>query len=229
MGLAKRYTAIMTDPMTLYIYDHCPYCTKARMIFGLKQIRLNLQILLNDDEETPIKMVGQKMVPILELEPGQYMGESLDIIARIDRTLDAPVLVGTQNPGLDEWLAKTAGVMYRLCMPRWVDAPLEEFATDSAKAYFTKKKEAMIGPFADELGKSDDYIQMITMALKVLAPHIQSATAVNGTLSYDDIHLFAALRSLSIVKGIDYPAEVESYRHAMARASGVNLHDDIAR
>ncbi|MDN5160564.1 glutaredoxin, partial [Escherichia coli] len=24
--------------MKLYIYDHCPYCLKARMIFGLKNI-----------------------------------------------------------------------------------------------------------------------------------------------------------------------------------------------
>ncbi|MDU1427151.1 MAG: glutaredoxin, partial [Klebsiella michiganensis] len=24
--------------MKLYIYDHCPFCLKARMIFGLKNI-----------------------------------------------------------------------------------------------------------------------------------------------------------------------------------------------
>ncbi len=39
--------------MKLYIYDHCPYCLKARMIFGLKNIPVELHVLLNDDAETP--------------------------------------------------------------------------------------------------------------------------------------------------------------------------------
>ncbi|STF72102.1 glutaredoxin [Escherichia coli] len=51
--------------MKLYIYDHCPYCLKARMIFGLKNIPVELHVLLNDDAETPTRMVGQKQVPIL--------------------------------------------------------------------------------------------------------------------------------------------------------------------
>ncbi|EQC2584863.1 glutathione S-transferase N-terminal domain-containing protein, partial [Shigella sonnei] len=38
--------------MKLYIYDHCPYCLKARMIFGLKNIPVELHVLLNDDAET---------------------------------------------------------------------------------------------------------------------------------------------------------------------------------
>ena len=50
--------------MKLYIYDHCPYCLKARMIFGLKNIPVELHVLLNDDAETPTRMVGQKQVPI---------------------------------------------------------------------------------------------------------------------------------------------------------------------
>ena len=52
--------------MKLYIYDHCPYCLKARMIFGLNNIPVELHVLLNDDAETPTRMVGQKQVPILQ-------------------------------------------------------------------------------------------------------------------------------------------------------------------
>ncbi len=49
--------------MKLYIYDHCPFCVKARMIFGLKNIPVELNVLQNDDEATPTRMIGQKMVP----------------------------------------------------------------------------------------------------------------------------------------------------------------------
>jgi glutaredoxin 2 len=62
--------------MKLYIYDHCPYCVKARMIFGFKNVKVELVTLLNDDEALPIKMIGQKMVPILATENGDYMAET---------------------------------------------------------------------------------------------------------------------------------------------------------
>ena len=36
--------------MRLYIYEHCPYCVKARMIFGLKSVPIELEYLLNNEE-----------------------------------------------------------------------------------------------------------------------------------------------------------------------------------
>ena len=51
--------------MKLYVYDHCPFCVRARMIFGLKNLPVELVVLANDDEATPIGLVGKKVVPIL--------------------------------------------------------------------------------------------------------------------------------------------------------------------
>jgi len=70
--------------MKLYIYDHCPFCVRARMIFGLRGVAVEEVILQNDDEETPIKMIGAKQVPILQKDDGSFMGESLDIVRYID-------------------------------------------------------------------------------------------------------------------------------------------------
>ncbi len=214
--------------MKLYVYDHCPYCVKARMIFGFKNIPFELVTLLNDDEETPIRMIGAKMVPILEHAPNTYMPESMDIIRFVDASDHAPVLTGAQNDAIAAWLSESRDYVYKLAMPRWVEAPLEEFATPSAQAYFTRKKEAMIGAFDEQMARSADYIAQANAHLHALAPLITSPQAVNGTLSDDDIHLFATLRSLSIVKGIDWPDTVDAYRHHIADASGIPLHDDIA-
>ena len=70
--------------MKLYSYDHCPYCVKARMIFGLRGIGFEHAILANDDEATPNKLIGKKMVPILVKNDGSAMGESLDIVRYVD-------------------------------------------------------------------------------------------------------------------------------------------------
>ena len=50
--------------MKLYIYDHCPFCVRARMIFGLRDVAVEEVVLANDDEATPIGMIGSKQVPI---------------------------------------------------------------------------------------------------------------------------------------------------------------------
>ena len=213
--------------MKLYIYDHCPYCVKARMIFGLHDVPFELITLLNDDAETLTRMIGKKMVPVLQRDDGSYLPESMDIVHETDRQGGTPLLTGNVNPAISEWLQASRDYLYLLAMPRWVKMPLEEFATEGAKRFFTEKKEAMIGSFAENLAQSESLIAQANAHLKELAPMIRSGDAVNGTLSEDDIHLFATLRSLSAVRGIIYPDEVEAYRQNMATRSRIPLHDDM--
>ena len=213
--------------MKLFVYDHCPFCVKARAIFGLKDMPFNLAILLNDDEATPVSMIGKKMAPILKHE-GSFIAESMDIVAHVDGLSGAKVLSGPRNPAVAQWLSDVSEPLFRLALPRWASADLEEFSTPEARAYFTRKKEAMIGSFKDHLAASIDYIATLNAFLLVLEPLVQSPDAVNGVLSEDDIHLFASLRSLSIVRGIIYPPTVEAYRLRMAERTGIDLHDGIA-
>lgn len=214
--------------MKLYVYDHCPYCVKARMIFGFKDLPYEMVTLLNDDVETPMGMIGQKMVPILQKEDGSFMPESMDIVHYVDQKFGMPMVKGECNPAVSEWIAASREYMSKLCYPRWVRAPLDEFATESARAYFTQKKEASIGSFADAMKQSDDLKERAQEHVAKLAPLIKAKDAVNGQLSEDDIHLFAALRSLSIVRGIEYPETVAAYRKRMAERAAIPLHDRIA-
>ncbi|MGY4494407.1 glutaredoxin 2 [Pseudomonas sp. TE3610] len=213
--------------MKLFVYDHCPFCVKARMIFGLKNTPFELITLLNDDEATPIGMIGKKMLPILA-DGEQHIAESMDIVAHIDGIDGAPVLSGPRNPAVTQWTNDVAGPLFSLALPRWAAAAFEEFATPTARAYFSANKERMIGSFKDHMAASPDYVAILNRHLVALASLIQSPDAVNGALSEDDIHLFATLRSLSIVQGVVYPPAVEAYRLRMAQRSGVNLHDQVA-
>lgn len=213
--------------MKLYVYDHCPFCVKARSIFGLKNQPFELVIMLNDDAATPERMIGKKMAPILE-DQGHFLAESMDIVSRIDGLDGKSVLSGETNPRIADWIKDNTKTVYALAMPRWASAPLPEFATPEARAYFTKNKEAIIGPFSERLAESARLIEAVNLSLKDLAPLVQSANAVNGTLSTDDIHLFAHLRALSIVAGVTYPQAVDAYRQKMSAMTAVALHDDIA-
>ncbi|AHG18360.1 glutaredoxin [Chania multitudinisentens RB-25] len=213
--------------MKLFIYDHCPYCVKARMIFGLKDLPVRLVTLLSDDKATPISMIGKKMAPILQKDDGSYMPESMDIVHYIDNHHGTPLLTGKTNPAIANWLQHVDGYRNKLLLPRFANADFEEFATDSARRYFTDKKQAAMGDFTALLADSADLIAQLEDDLQHLAPLITSPEAVNGTLSEDDIHLFPVLRSLSIVAGVALPSNVEAYRNRMAQRCDIPLLFDM--
>lgn len=209
--------------MKLYIYDHCPFCVKARMIFGLKNIPVDINVLLYDDEQTPVRMVGQKIVPILQKDDSRYMTESMDIVHYVDHLDGKPLLTGARSAQIEEWLRKVNGYASHLLLPRVAKAPFDEFATPHARAAFTRKKEASIGSFDEHLAHSAGLIKNISSDLRALDKLIQKPNAVNGELSGDDIHLFSLLRNLTLVAGVEYPSRVADYRDNMAKQTQINL------
>ncbi|RLN77407.1 hypothetical protein BBJ28_00022738, partial [Nothophytophthora sp. Chile5] len=48
----------------LYIYDHCPFCCRARATLGLKKVPYDVMFLASHDEATPVGLVGSKQAPI---------------------------------------------------------------------------------------------------------------------------------------------------------------------
>lgn len=193
------------------------------MIFGLKQRSVDIRYLLNDDERTPISMIGQKMLPILQ-QGKQCMGESMDIVYKINQIDDKPVLIGQSSTAIAGWLKKV-NYSNKLLIPRYVNGGMPEFATEAACAYFTEKKEAVFGNFQTLIAETDRWLKQINDDLQELAPLIQSATACNGELSEDDIHLFPLLRGLSIVEDVIYPPKVDEYRKNMSKFSAVPLYN----
>ncbi|WP_075180971.1 glutaredoxin 2 [Pantoea sp. 1.19] len=215
--------------MKLYIYDHCPFCVRARMIFGLKNLPVKLLTLHNDDAATPERLVGKKMVPILCKPDGSYMTESLDIVAFVDRSDRQPLLTGPLSAAIGDWLRHVDGYVNKLIIPRVAEAPFDEFETPAARQHFIAKKEATLGDFAELKAHSPGLIKKISDDLRDLDPLIAQSNAVNGEPSLDDIHLFPLLRSLTLVKGIDYPSRVAEYRNNMANQTQVPLLSGWAR
>lgn len=111
--------------MKLFIYDHCPFCVKARMIFGLKNLPVRLVTLLSDDEATPVGMIGKKMAPILQKDDGSYLPESMDIVHYVDNLDGKPLLTGKTNPAIVAGLTLPENVeAYRNRMAQRSDVPL---------------------------------------------------------------------------------------------------------
>ena len=214
--------------MKLYIYDHCPFCVRARMIFGIQQIPVELITLANDDEATPIRLIGAKQVPILQKLDGSYMGESLDIVRHINAQAKRPISE-TIRPSIQAWADKVGEYYNQLLFPRSIQLGLPEFATPSAVVYFIRKKEAQIGTgIAQMLDKTPELLAQIHDDLQTLASQIH-ANALNGNeISMEDIIIFPMLRNLSMVRDIQFPPIVRDYIANMAERSRVNTYFDRA-
>ena len=214
--------------MKLYIYDHCPFCVRARMIFGIQQIPVEQIILANDDEATPIRLIGAKQVPILQKPDGSYMGESLDIVRHINAQASQPISE-TIRPEIQAWADKVGEYYNQLLFPRSIQLGLPEFATPSAVVYFIRKKEAQIGTgIAQMLEKTPELLAQIHDDLQTLASRIH-ANALNGSeISMEDIIIFPMLRNLSMVRDIQFPPIVRDYIANMAERSRVNTYFDRA-
>lgn len=204
--------------MKLYVYDHCPYCVRARMPFGLKNIPFELVILSNDDEDTPVRMIGQKMLPILEDTDG-FMGESLDIVRKLDRLGGPRLFDGQPNPAIIDWIEKWNPIVNGLVIPRTPDPIYPEFHSASARAYFTRKKEATFGNFAELLARTETFKDELAQGFDALDPLLPDPEGA----SIDDILLFPILRSLAVVPDLTMPASVVAYAERMAERSDIPL------
>ena len=216
--------------MKLYVYDHCPFCTRARMAAALRGVATELVYLPNDDEDTPIRLIGAKQLPILQKEDGSHMGESLDIVRYFYRQ-DSSALDEAVRPEIQAWVDAFADWGNRLIMPRDVQLGLPEFAAESSVAYFKAKKEAFLeASFEQLLQEAPRYLAQAQEALRALDGLIApNADYVNGThLSMEDILVFPLLRNLSMVKGAAYPDNVAHYVRAMSQAAKIPLFFDRA-
>lgn len=210
--------------MKLYVYDHCPYCVRARMVFGLKNLPVEQVMIANDDEATPVGLVGKKVVPILVKEDGTAMPESLDIVRYVDMHYGNPMITDNIRPEIEQWANNLSKVYNHLLLPRFVKLDLAEFEKQSAIDYFVKKKTESIGDFAQNLAEIDKYIATVQPLIDELSDLIKSEKALNGELSLEDIIVFPMLRNLTCVKYIKFPAKVLDYINKMAELSKIDLY-----
>jgi len=193
------------------------------MIFGLKNLPVEQIALLNDDETTPVGLIGHKAVPILIKQDGSAMPESLDIVKYIDDNFGEKLLDEHIRPEIEQWLKKVGEYNNRLVAPRYVKMDLPEFTTQSAIDYFVNKKQASYGDFAENLANTQTLLAQLHEDFKTLEPLILGEYA-SGKPSFEDIILFPILRNLTCVKGVQFPAKIAQYVENMADLTQVNLY-----
>jgi len=205
--------------MKLYMFEHCSLCFRVRMAAALKRAHLQEAVVLDDDTDTMVALVGKRVIPILVMDDGKPMLESMDMVRYIDGRGD-PILTGPERSEIAAWadgfVAKTAP----LTMPRYPLLGLPEFGTAAALDHYAVRKRKAYGDFVELRANTRQYMKDLTPDLEALDRLVETPLAINGALSLDDIRVLPLLRSAAVVAGLRFPRKVRDYFESMMSRIG---------
>jgi glutaredoxin 2 len=200
--------------MKLYMFEHCSLCFRVRMMAALKRLHLQETVILDDDTDAMVALVGKRVIPILVKDDGRPMLESMDMVKYIE-SHGEPVLVGPERSEIAAWAEDTASKTAPLTWPRYPLLGLPEFATVAALDHYTMRKRKTLGDLVELRANTQRYLGELTPKLEELERLIEQPLAVNGALSFDDIRVLPLLRSVAVVKGLRFTGKVRDYFEAM--------------
>jgi glutaredoxin 2 len=184
------------------------------MTAALKRLHLQERVVLDDDSETMIELVGKRVIPILLKDDGRPMLESMDMVRYID-ALGEPVLTGPERPEIGAWADRVLPKLSPLTWPRYPLLGLPEFATVAALDHYNLRKRKAIGDLVELRAHTRQYISALMPDLQELDQLIESPAAISGKLSLDDVRVLPLLRSAAVVKGLRFPSKVRDYFETM--------------
>lgn len=205
--------------MKLFIYEHCPFCARARMVFGLKKLVIEEQVVLENDAETLIACVGKKTVPVLQKADGSFMAESMDIVRYIDDLYPTPALAEPDHE-VEAWCELVWPQVLKLSIPRFTQADFKELATNRARQAYERREQ-------NAFGNLKALIDQTSVLLRKIQPSLDELETLFAHEGHWD-YLYPILRMLSIVSGIQWRPRTLTYMQDMAKRSRVPLHIDQA-
>lgn len=196
---------------TLYHYNHCPYCIRVRMAANHLEINYDTKLVRYDDEQTPMKLSGSKMLPIWVNENGNGINESLDIIALIDvenkfetkKTVTSP-----EWKSFEEKLNKASNYIHSLAMPYFIYS--KEF-DEKSRIYFQRKKEEKRGPFEVLIKNRGLFEKELSEYLEDFEKDIGDSYYKSESLRLFDIVLAAHMWGLYVVPEFQFTPKMHAY------------------
>jgi glutaredoxin 2 len=195
------------------------------MTLGLLNLPYQSIVLPYNDELTPVKLTGAKMLPIMMID-GKAMNESLDIMAALDSGNRLKIKDTVNSPEFQEFnhlLNKLGKNVHNLAMPYWIYTP--EFNEESRK-YFQEKKEIKRGPFKILVHNRQKFEEEILRDLNDLTQNLRPFFH-SGSFGVYDILLAAHIWGLYVVPEFQFPEKIHQYLMKVKDTCYFNYHQDF--
>ena len=211
--------------MELFVYDHCPFSMRPRVIAGLQKIDCKITILNFADKQTPINYIGKKICPFLVLPDGSTKTESLDLAFYLDSLGQNKILSNKNIAPECELLINTyLKSIIAITVPKYIELNYPDFSTQEAKELYITREEAYLGhSFNINEDKKKFYIKQVNSFLDKSEVFLTSKTP--GTeLSTTELVLFAYLRNIRNTDIIKLSKKIEDFVTTIAHLASVKLY-----
>ena len=220
---------------TLYHFWSSPEAQRVRLALNYKQVDYEDRPLAYDDDETFFELGIARTVPVLQLDDGRILTDSVDILWQIDALFPdtVPLVTGRIDEAawqaLLEWRQRVDHVIERLYAPV---RPGYHGIGDDAEALAAYKSEVQqrYQMSVEELANDryDGYGQLDRMTqLKALSRHLAQKRFYMGEISIADMLLCADLYPVQVLDGISLPIDLMYYLSRVGEACHVSLEDSL--
>ena len=221
-GIMPRYSMINgTSMLTLYIYEHCPFCARVRYVAGLLHIPVEEKVLAYDDVATPTALIGKKAVPILVKADGTAMGESLDIIHYLLGLKLQSLAPQTVSDEVADWQSQAFPLLQQVGYPRWHQLGLGEFLTLNSRQQWQQNKETDALNFERLIAEKDQIAAQVSEHIAAVEALLFPAQGVASLL--DEAVIYSLLRGWICLPEIEWPERVMTWLRRRSVSTGVSV------
>jgi glutaredoxin 2 len=219
----------------LYHFWSSPQAQRVRLALEYKAVPYDNHPLAYHDDETFFDLGVSRQVPILELDDGSLLTDSLQILWRIDELFPGtPALVDgrideTAWRALVDWRERCDSVLERLYAPvRPAYAGIGD--DDAALKAYKAEVQRRFGMSVEELANDryDGFAQLDRLTrLSALTRHLADNRYYMGHESIADLVLCADLAPLQTLDGVSLPIDLMYYLGRVAERCGTDLESGL--
>lgn len=221
--------------ITLYHFWSSPESQRVRLALGYKGIDFDDRPLTYDDDETFFDLGISRTVPVLQLDDGRLLTDSLAILSQIDTLFPntPPLIDGIIDAdawnALLAWRQKVDHVLERLYAPgrpAFADIGRDASALAAYKADIQKRFGMSVEALAND--RYDGFAQFARLTrLDQLSHHLARNRYYLTQPSIADMLLAADLFPLQILDGISLPIDLMYYLKRVGEQCGIDLEEGV--
>lgn len=215
--------------LTLIHFDFCPFCQRVRLALGYKGIVFNEQPARFYGPEHFQSISGFDRLPVVEYPDGSRQGESLEIIAELDRRFPEtpPLWRGAISDkeweGVQAWRARISGLLFRLIAPT-----LPQYASlgqdPRAMTYYRDRMESWLGDTLEGLQeRRKEWYAGMEADLQEVTERVAHHGFYNPVFSVADTLITGDLTGLRLLEDILLPPELTTYFARVEAAAQTTL------
>ncbi|WP_308387990.1 glutathione S-transferase [Acidithiobacillus sp. AMEEHan] len=215
--------------LNLIHFDFCPFCQRVRLALGYKRLPCSVTPARFYGPQHFLAISGFERLPVVVYPDGTRQGESLEIIAELDRRYPATprlqegVITPTQLEDVLAWRKRISDALFRLIAPTLPQYP--SLGDDPrAMRYYRERMESWLGDTLEGLAaRRHEWYAMLLPELGRISERVCKQEFYGETFSIADTLITGDLTGLRLLADIKLPPELTAYFERVEEATGVGL------